>query len=375
MAGLDLEETARKVGTRSQRLESWESGLQRPSIVQLRKLADIYKRPFALFFLEKLPPDDPAPRDYRRLDPQAGEAPSPALRLAIRAAHVRREAALELYGELEEDPPEFDLSARINDDPEKVGERLRRVLLADREPPRGEAPRAFLNFWRASAESAGILVFQAEDVDVEEMRGFSIAERPLPAVVLNIKDDPKARCFSLLHEIAHVMLNRGGLCIFEEKGPQTDFRRTEVFCNHVAGAALVPASSLLQEPEVPRGRVSELPESTIKKLEARYGASREAVLRRLVILGRVPEAYYRRKREEYLRAGVTEKKQRTGGVAPPYRLAVAAGGTLFTRLVLDAFDEERITASDVAQYLGVRLKHLERIREVVRIAPPNGGRT
>jgi Zn-dependent peptidase ImmA (M78 family) len=372
MAGLEVEDAARNVCARPELLESWEGGESRPSIRQLRMLADKYKRPLALFFLEEPPADDATPSDFRRFDPEAAEPLSPALRLAIREARARREAALELFDELDEKPPQLELSAKLGDGPERLGEQLRKTLAAGDTPPSGD-PRIVFNFWRAAAENAGVLVFQAVGVDVEEMRGFSISERPLPAVVLNIKDAYAARSFSLLHELTHVMLNRGGLCVLEEQGPQTDSQRTEVFCNHAAGAALLPASSLLREAEVPARRVSEMPESAVGELASRYGASREAVLRRLVILNRIPLSFYRRRRAEYSREYQRARREpREGGFAPPYTMAVATGGPLFTRLVLSAYDEERITASDVAGYMGVRLKHLERIRAAVGQEPALG---
>jgi Zn-dependent peptidase ImmA (M78 family) len=362
MAGLELEDAARKAGVKAERLAAWEQAELRPTITQLRKLSNIYKRPLALFFLNEPPADEAAPTDFRRFDPDAGEPLSPALRLAMREARSRREAAFDLFQDLDEEPPQFKLTAKLSDNPEQVGERLRKALMHGASA-RGGDPRVVFNSWRGAAERAGVLVFQAEDVDVQEMRGFSISERPLPAVVLNIKDAYAARSFSLLHELSHVMLNRGGLCIFEEEGPQTDIQRTEVFCNHVAGAALLPAASLLREADVPGRRVSELPDSSVGKLANRYGASREAVLRRLVILNRIPVAFYQRKRQEYAREYQRIRRQRrAGGFVPPHRMAVATGGALFARLVLSAYDEERITASDVAEYLRVRLKHLERIR-------------
>jgi Zn-dependent peptidase ImmA (M78 family)/transcriptional regulator with XRE-family HTH domain len=373
MAGLDVEEAARKAGVKPDRLVAWEVGDLRPTIRQLRKLSDTYRRPLAVFFLETLPPDDATPRDFRRFDPRAAEPLSPALRLAIRDARARRDAALELFDELDERPPEFPLSANLGEDPEQVAERLCATLTSG-APPAGGDPRVVFNFWRAAAENTGALVFQAEDVEMDEMRGFSVSERPLPAVVVNIKDAYAARSFSLLHELTHVMLNRGGLCIFEERGPQTDFQRIEVFCNHVAGAALLPARLLLREPEVPARRVSGIPETDVADLAKRYGASREAVLRRLVILNRIPLAFYQRKREDYAREYTQHRREpRGGGFPPPYTMAVATGGPLFTRLVLSAYDEERITASDVAEYLRVRLKHLERVRHAVRHESAMGG--
>ncbi|RME39698.1 MAG: helix-turn-helix domain-containing protein, partial [Planctomycetota bacterium] len=205
MAGMDEELAARKVGVKPERIRGWERGELRPTITQLRKLSDVYKRPLSLFFLETLPVDDPSPTDFRRFDPTATEPLSPELRFQIRDARTRREAALELFEDIEEEPPQFTLTARLSDDPETVAERLRQVLLADAQPPLGD-PRVVFNFWRDAAERAGVLVFQAVDVALEEMRGFSITDHPLPAVVLNIKDAYQARSFSLFHELAHVLL-------------------------------------------------------------------------------------------------------------------------------------------------------------------------
>lgn len=362
MAGMDTEEAARKVKVSPERLLAWEHGELRPTINQARNLANAYKRPLAIFYLEAPPPADSVPPDFRRLDPGASHALSPELRLAIRTAHARRLAALELLDELEEEPATFALRARLNEDPEDVGLRLRAGLEIEQFPEGGDA-RTVLNRWRIVTERAGVLVFQAEDVEVSEMRAFSISEHPLPAVVMNIKDAYPARTFSLLHELAHLMLGRSGLCNLHDHGPQSESQQVEVFCNHVAGAALIPASTLLDQPEVPAHRVIDIPEDALRSLARRFGTSREAVLRRLVHLNRATLAFYQRKRAEYARERTPPI--RAGGFAPPHTMAVATSGHTFTRLVLEAYDAERITSSDLAEYLGVRFKHLARIRSAV----------
>jgi len=375
MSGLKPEEVARKAQVKPERLKSWENGERRPSISQLRKLADIYKRPLSVFFLKAPPPDEDTPSDYRRFDPQATEPLSPELRLSIRDARARRDAALELYDELDEKPPEFLHAADLSRDPEEVGSQLLSALKEVASPPIGD-PRLFFNYWRRAAESLGVLVFQAEGVDVEEMRGFSIANRPLPAVVVNIKDAYAARSFSLLHEITHIMLNRGGLCLFEEGGPSSTAQRTEVFCNHVAGAALLPANSLLREKETPSKRVQHISDHAISLLAKRFGASQEAVLRRLLILERVTPEFYRGKRKSYQQQYKKLRASRqAGGFAPPHTLAIARSGQLFARLVLEAYDEERITASDLSEHLKVRLKHLDLIRSAIHQKPVAGEHT
>ena len=51
-----------------------------------------------------------------------------------------------------------------------------------------------------------MLVFQTDEVGLEEMRGTSVAHGPLPVIVLNNTDAPHGRLFTLLHEFIHILL-------------------------------------------------------------------------------------------------------------------------------------------------------------------------
>ena len=66
-AGLEIDEAARKLQVKPERLASWETGERRPTINQLRHLARVYRRPIAVFFLSKPPKKFKAMHDFRRL--------------------------------------------------------------------------------------------------------------------------------------------------------------------------------------------------------------------------------------------------------------------------------------------------------------------
>ncbi len=70
-AGLSLDQAAKKVQVGPGRLESWESGkgrpTVRPTVKQLRKLGNAYKRPIAVFYLPEPPKDFQPMKDFRRL--------------------------------------------------------------------------------------------------------------------------------------------------------------------------------------------------------------------------------------------------------------------------------------------------------------------
>ncbi len=368
-AGFENAQVAKKLQVRPDRLEGWERGDARPTMVQLRRLARIYKRPLGVFYLPEPPPDVGPLHDFRRLPGKVAGVQSPELRFEIRRAQSRRELALDLYRAIGGSPPIFSLSATLTDEPEVVGTAIRDVLgIRYEDQVEWTGSYGPFNAWRSALENACVLIFQATTVAVTEARGFSIGEAPLPAIVVNVKDSPRGRTFTMLHELTHLMLHRGGLCdTLEEAERRPEDQRVEVFCNHVAGAALVPGWHLLAE-ELVRSKVPQVewPDDEIAWLAKWYGVSREVLLRRLLILERITRAFYDRKRREYREEYEEQAVQRrVEGFAPPHQVAISAAGPFFTRLVLSNYHQDHITASEVSDYLEIRLQHLPRIEAAV----------
>ena len=55
-----------KVSVSVEKLKEWEAGTSQPTIRQAQKLAKLYKRPFALFFLPDIPRDFQLLQDFRK---------------------------------------------------------------------------------------------------------------------------------------------------------------------------------------------------------------------------------------------------------------------------------------------------------------------
>lgn len=367
-AGLSIEGAARKASVPPERLESWEEGESRPTISQLRKLGRAYKRPIAVFFLPEPPRDFDALRDFRRFPEGAGLGLSPELRFEIRRANERRDIALDLYEATESEPPEFTGAASLEEKPEEVAQGIRAQLGVEYEAQTSwsKAHQAF-GEWRAALEHAGVLVFQARRVETSEMRGFSIAQRPLPVVVVNRRDYPRSRVFTMLHELTHVMLSAGGLCDLEEAGGLSlEEERTETFCNQVAGAVLVPAKLLASERIViEKGSGPVWSDGDIEELARKYTVTRETLVLRLLTVGKTTRDFYLAKRDQYRQERSERESRETDGFLAPASDALSAEGAPFIRLVLDAYYQEAVTASDAADFLEIRLKHLPKIEEAV----------
>lgn len=374
-AGFSVEEAAEKAGVKPAQVQAWETpdGEDRPTMNQLRALAKAYRRPISVFYLSKAPRDFEVMHDLRRLPGEVALVYSPALRLEIRAAYQRRNVALSLLEELEQTPPRFLPRIRFADGPEAAAAVAREVLgVSYAEQTKWRVDRTAYNAWRHAIEAAGVLVFQVVGVTTDEMRGFSIAEDVLPVIAVNKKDRPNGRTFSLLHEFTHLLLHESGLCDFDEdvlRPPEED--RVEVFCNHVAGAALVPREYLLKEPIVgARGEGKhEWSDDELAALARIYGVSREVVLRRLLILNRTTQDFYRARHRAFLAQYKREDEEKK----PPEKFArnlpqdaVSNYGEAFAGLVLETYQQDRIALSDAAQHLGVRAKHLPRVERILK---------
>ena len=362
-AGLDPEIAAHKLAVKPDRLARWESGEDRPTIPQLLKLSEVYKRNPAVFYLPEPPAEALAVHDFRRL-PDAGTAPlSSGLRHEIRLATTRREILLNVLGAeaLQTRLPQVRIE---NADPENVGTAIREHLgVTITEQKTWRRPDVGFRHWRDALERIGVLVFQTTRVDVREMRGFSLVEARFPVILLNGGDAHAGRTFSLLHELCHLILHDGGLCLPGDER-HAEGADHEVLCNRVAGAALVPAESLRAEPAVRRvsGRENWADED-LAALAREYSVSREAVLRRLLIIGRTTERFYREKRQQYAAEAAAREADNDGGFVPPFRQALNRMGRLYARGILEGFYDGRLSASDLSRHLGLKLKHLADFEE------------
>lgn len=377
-AGFTVAEAAQKLGIEERHLAAWEDPKvdEGPSIPQLRKLAALFKRPLAVFYLPDPPKNFAVMRDLRRLPATGIRRYSPALQMEIRTANERRELALELAADLEEEFPKFTLTATDDEDPEQVGERIRAtfgVTVQLQSQRRDNDGRAGFNGWRHKIEDAGVLVFQTTQFPSEDASGFAIAADTLPVIAVNRKDVPARRTFSLLHELAHLMLHVSGVSdlVTDAARPPED-QKLEVFCNHVAAAALMPKDTLLADPIVVAqgARSVNWSDAEVQELARQFDVSREALLRRLLTFNRTTADFYGKKREQYLAeylASKARQKERPEDTEMKRNMpqeTVSNFGRPLIRMLLGNYYQDRLTLSEVSGYLGLKVKHIPKLEQV-----------
>lgn len=364
--GLAPADAAKKIGVSIDRLESWESGEARPSVAQLRTAAQVYKRPLAVFYLPAVPKDFQPLRDFRRLPDAEKDKLSPQLHATIRRAHFQRDAALELRELTEEETasaPQVDVSSQQT---EAFGDAARALLGVDIETQRAwRDQRTALGAWIEALEDLDVLVLQAQRIAIKEMRGFSVSEPTLPVVVLNGADWPRARIFTLLHEFAHLLLRSSGVCDLHEQAAATATDDIEVRCNQIAAAILLPRDALTSEhvlANLPQN--GSVPDEALRALSERYSVSQEVALRRLYTLGMTSWDFLQSKSKELQRAyqdarDAEDSKRKADpkkGGPSYYVMQVRDLGRAYVRTALDAYHQDAISSSELADVLQVKLK-------------------
>lgn len=365
-AKVKTEDAAKAANVTTQRIEAWENGDQAPTLSQLRLLASKYRFPLAVFFLPEPPTDFEPLRDFRRLPDHDDQALSPDLAYQIRKAQERRELALELYDDQRNAPQPFPLKATLQDDPEAIGQKVREFLNVDPESQKkaARAQRAF-EYWRRRLEERDVLVFVLSGphyaVELREMRGFAIARLVLPVVVVNGKDHSQGgRAFTLLHELAHLILGESAISngATEELEESPEDQRVERFCDAVAAAALMPAVLVLSFPQAAPAGMRAWANMDLQTIAGAIGVSSHALLLRFVTLKRASWDFYRHWRARYDQP-MAEKAAPAGAVMIPRPiLLMSANGRGYTRMVLRSYYDQRITLSDVSSYLGAKVKYI-----------------
>lgn len=354
-ARMTIEEAARKSGIAVEKLSACEEGNEHLTFVQLMKIAALYKRPVSLFYLKERPKGWSPIKDFRLLH-GVEQGFSPKLTYAIRQARERRELALELRRELDEPVQSFSLKVTLKSDVEDVGRQVRDYLGVTQAEQVTWRKRAF-DAWRMAIEAHDVLVFMVPRLPLKEMRGAAIAEDELPVILVNGQDRSGGRIFTLLHEFCHLAIGQSGVSGEGGERDKAPDPAVERFCNAVAAAALMPRDWLLSETlVVQKGTIKTWTDEELVALALRFGVSREAVLRRLLTLGKTTQTFYESRRAQFLKeyAELNETKSEGG---PLYHIQVLSQlGRAFTRLIFQGYHERALTLRDVSNHFNMQVK-------------------
>lgn len=253
-AGLSLEDASAKLAIRLtkkasavERLQALERGEVEPTRTMIARMAKVYRRPLLTFYLSQPPRRGNRGQDFRTLAVEHSVVDDALVDALIREVRVRQSIVLEtLVSEEEAVEHAFVGSIRMRDGVPAALNRLQQVLGSGRAQYRAEATvEDAFKVLREHAERAGVFVILQGDlgshhssIGVEAFRGFALADRNAPFVVINDHDSAAAWSFTLLHELVHIFLGETGVSGARAEG------ELERFCDETASAFLLTDEEL-----------------------------------------------------------------------------------------------------------------------------------
>ena len=362
--GMSIEDVAHKLKKSSEEVVAWESeGGISPTYSQLENLAyKVFKRPLAVFFLPAPPDEIPPVREFRTLPDTDLQTLHADTYLQVRKAHAYQLTLKEIFDGSNPSGRQIWKQAPLTMQLSVEAQALtvRKALGISLEDQLAwKSDELALKRWREAVEAQGIFVFKAP-FKQKDISGFCLLDTDLPLIYLNNSTTKTRQIFSLLHELAHLLINVSGISKFEtsyvNRLPMAE-RKIEQFCNKVAAEILIPSADFIQQIAGFPGDAELVQDHLYANLANRYGVSREAVLRRLLDMGRVSQAFYEQKAKFW----ASQKKAAGGG--DWYASQNTYLSERFAREVIGRHYRNQISVEQASEFLGIKAKNFSGLEQ------------
>lgn len=356
--GMSFEDVAHKLKRSTEEVMAWESeNGTPPTYSQLENLAyKVFKRPLAVFFLPAPPDEIPPAREFRTLPDADLRSLQADTYVQVRKAHAYQITLKELFEG--RNPSGRQISQEIpldmHEPVEAQAQAVRKTLGISLDDQLGwKSDDLALKRWRESLETLGVFVFKAP-FKQKDISGFCLLDADFPLIYLNNSATKTRQIFSLLHELAHLLLNVNGISKFEtsyvSRLPAAE-RRIEQFCNKVAAEILIPSHDFAQQIAGFPSNAESVQDHLYASLASRYGVSREAILRRLLDLERVSQSFY----EQKAKLWSSQKKAASGG--DWYASQNTYLSDRLAREVIGRHYRNQISVEQASEFLGIKAKN------------------
>lgn len=346
-SGVDIDDVVKKIRINQDILSKWESDGKSVSFRKLELIAKIYKRQTAIFFLPEIPKKTKKPKDYRNLGSK--DKLSPETMLAIRRTERYLSVARDISNKEYWDK-QYQWLDNFTDikDIEKKVTILKKILGVDTSKGSTcDTQLAFRNWRKLIEQKLGIFTFQFP-MPVSELDGFSYIDDGFPyAIVLNSKEQPARKIFTIFHEIAHILNKDDGIC---KTDASTNNIQVELECNTFSGKLLVPSEVLINSSNV----------EEIFEFGRLFNVSGEVYLRRLFEEGFVSKDNFFELLNEvknYSKNLIPKVKKGEFRLSP-INISKSTRGNKFFDFVNDALANNRMSHSMASDLLGLRVGRL-----------------
>jgi Zn-dependent peptidase ImmA (M78 family) len=380
-AKLTAEEAAKGLGITDargvsalERLQQLEEGTIEPTRPMLIKMTKVYRRPLLAFYMSKPPRKGNRGQDFRTLPADYSPREDALIDVLLRNIMARQGIVRAL---LEDDEDAGILSfvgqLTISAGTNKVLKTIKELLGIDHTDFYAEpnTDKAF-TLLREKAENAGIVVLLIGDLGsyhtkfkTEIFRGFALADKIAPFIIINDHDSHAAWSFTLIHELTHILLGQSGI-----SGGWAG-KKLEQFCNDVASEFLLPREEM-ELVTIDESLPIEKQENLITQFARQRNLSSSMVAYKLfryeVLKKETWQQMSRDFRERWMKSQEEkhDELQKKDGGPSYYVIRRHRVGSHFINFIDRMIASGSLTTSKAGKILGVKPKNVQSLIEMVR---------
>lgn len=360
-AGLSPDDAVKKLQLRDargvaavDRLAALETGADHPTRPMLAKMARAYRRPLVALYLEAPPRAVQRGTDFRTFAGDRFPAQDSLVQALVRDAVARQGLVRAQLEDEEAGEVEFVGSLALSDGRHAASDSLEAVVNGTISQAASNV-RPDFDPLRDAVEGRGVFVLlqgdlgsHHTDIDTDAFRGFALADRLAPFIVINDNDARTAWSFTLLHEVVHLLLGETGI-----SGSRGE-AETERFCNDVASEYLVPQSAI-DDFSMDHMEFDQLADA-IGRFASEWNVSRALIAYRLHRSNRIDIYSYQRLAEMFRRRWLRDRHRRALDEGGPsyYTVRRHRAGKAILNIVRRGVGEGSLSTTKAAIVLGVK---------------------
>ena len=336
----------KKIGITKNIFDKWINNLDKPTYIQLQKLAKNVRVSPLIFLSDKPPNEEPMRvfRTYNNTDQKSYDTLLMIKRITFlqdvvynlyNNLNLRKEANIERYS--------------IKTNPKEIAENERKKFFDLDNQLQSKTKYDVLRKFRTQVEDNNILVMQ---FPFEDIRGLSLIDKNPYIIVLNSRDDPTSRIFTLFHEYAHILL---GINELDEDSNYSSSDKIEKWCNNFASYFLISDDRIKQYVD----KFDNI-DKIATSISNRYKLSYSMIFYRLYKLNYIQsyETEYDKfiKRKEQIKNTTSSGGNYIVNIKTEY-------GNKFINIVNENYEKGEITLNEALTYLGIKIKTYDKLME------------
>ena len=336
----------KKIGITKNIFDKWINNLDKPTYIQLQKLAKNVRVSPLIFLSDKPPNEEPMRvfRTYNNTDQKSYDTLLMIKRITFlqdvvynlyNNLNLRKEANIERYS--------------IKTNPKEIAENERKKFFDLDNQLQSKTKYDVLRKFRTQVEDNNILVMQ---FPFEDIRGLSLIDKNPYIIVLNSRDDPTSRIFTLFHEYAHILL---GINELDEDSNYSSSDKIEKWCNNFASYFLISDDRIKQYVD----KFDNI-DKIATSISNRYKLSYSMIFYRLYKLNYIQS--YETEYDKFIKR--KEQIKNTTSSGGNYIVNIKSEyGNKFINIVNENYEKGEITLNEALTYLGIKIKTYDKLME------------